>query len=131
MDRRSITRSWLWPVAAYAVMGFWLLLVNAENLGIVVAKPNYYWILGEMDSIAHFATALAITAVAQAVFKKGVVVVLLLALIAVWEVFEIVTLPALSATTLEAMGPYYYFDTLHDVAFGIFGLLIGANVVKE
>jgi len=127
----KLMHSRLWPVVAYAVMGLWLILVNAENLGFSVTKPGFYGILAEFDSVAHFSVALSLAVVSREMVGRSRTIQWMLVLFVGWEVFEVLSMPSLAATTLDQVGPVYYFDTLQDVAMGVFGLLVGISVVEK
>ena len=109
------------------------MMVNAENLGLfAVVKPNYYWILVELDSLAHFTVALSLACVSQAMFGRTKTILWMIGLIIGWEIFEVKSYSTLTGFSLEGMHwPYYMTDTAQDMAMGLFGVLIGASMTEE
>lgn len=133
----SLLRSNLWPVAAYAVMALWLVVINHTHLGLDFHfTAETFSALSQLDSVVHFTTALALAAAFSQVRGARWTVPRLLALVLVWEAAEALVVGYVSPRVFSQPGRLglldlvYLFDTLDDIALGVAGTLVGAYFTK-
>ena len=121
--RMNILRSNWWPVVTYFTMVAWLLTINRQLFGDPVMPIDYYYndILIQFDGLVHYATALALASTGTLVLGRHRTLQIMLALIVLWEVFEIIVLPV----TGTPFDHRYVGDTFDDIAMGIAGILMG------
>jgi len=136
---RDVLASNWWLVAAYLTMVLWLVVINHRNIGLDFGfGPTDFAALSQLDSVAHFTVALSLAAAFTQVRGRWWTLPKLLAVIVLWEAFEVYALLAFGKPDLFAMPDrrglvdlVYLFDTLDDIALGTAGALVGCFLGAE
>ena len=129
---------YLLPVLAYAVMAFWLFVINHTHLGFDFNfTADDFAALSQLDAIAHFTVALSVAAVFTPVTGRKWTLTRLLILVVAWEIAEIFVLAAIRPDMFSQPGRYglvdlvYVYDTLDDIALGTAGAFVGVYLSPE